>query len=132
MPATVPPTLPPATTPIIEPDYACDIIEQRPRDDTVFRRKEDFDVRWTIVNTGTHRWEEGTYLEYQSGPEMTEETRVDLPRLRPGEEYEVILDAAAPDELDRQIMVWAVQGPGAVKDSFYWMCYPYVRIIVER
>jgi hypothetical protein len=63
---------------------------------------------------------------------MTEETRVDLPRLKPGEEYEVILDAKAPDELDRQIMVWAVHGPGTDDDTTYWMCYPYVRIIVER
>jgi hypothetical protein len=131
-PATASPTLPPAATPIVEPDYACDITSLWPADGAVLRPKEDFDIRWTIVNTGTQRWEHGTYLEYQSGPEMTEETRVDLPRLKPGEEFEVILDASAPDETDRQTMIWAVQGPGAAKGSFFLMCYPYVRIDVEE
>jgi hypothetical protein len=130
--ATALPTIPPTSTPVTKPDYACDIINQRPRDDTIFERNEDFDVKWTIVNTGTHTWEEETYLEYQSGPKMTEIRKVLLPRLRPGEEHEVILDAVAPDELDRQIMVWAVYGPGAIGHTTYWMCYPYVRIIVER
>ena len=118
--------------PTVKPNYACDIIDQRPFDDTKFHRNEDFDVKWTIVNTGTLRWESGTYLEYQDGPQMAQTDKVELPRLRPGEHYDIIFDATAPSELDMQIMVWAIVGPGTVKDSMYWMCYPYIRILVEK
>lgn len=118
--------------PTTKPDYACDIINQRPYDDTEFRRNEDFDIRWTIVNTGTLRWENETHITYQDGPKMTDVKKVDLPRLKPGEQYEVVLDATAPDKPDRQIMVWAVIGPGKTKGSSYWMCYPYVRIMVKN
>lgn len=129
---TLPPTVPPTVTATARPEYACSIIDQRPFDDSTFERNGDFDVKWTLVNTGTQRWESGTYMEYLSGPRMTEVSRRELPRLRPREEYEVILDAAAPDELDRQVMVWAVYGPDEDDDGEYVLCYPYIRIIVER
>ena len=126
-------TLPTASpVPTERPAYSCDIINQRPFDDTKFRPKDDFDIRWTIVNTGTQTWEDKTYLEYQTGPRMTDIKKIVLPKLKPGEQQEIILDAVAPSEQDMQIMVWVVRGPGQVKDSMYWMCYPYVRIIVER
>jgi hypothetical protein len=118
--------------PTARPAYSCDIINQRPFDDTKFRPNDDFDIRWTIVNNGTQTWEDKTYLEYQTGPRMTDVKKIALPKLKPGEQQEIILDAVAPSEQDMQIMVWVVKGPGKVKDSMYWMCYPYVRIIVER
>jgi hypothetical protein len=124
-------TVPPTATPIPKPAYACDIISQRPLDDTIFHPNESFDIKWTIINTGAEKWEDGTYLEYQSGPEMTDVTEVELPDLSPGRRHEVVLDAVAPAESERQIMIWAVLGPGPDKDTVYWMCYPYVRIIVE-
>lgn len=114
-----------------KPDYACNIIDQRPFDDTSFRPGDSFDIKWTIVNTGTRKWEGETYLKYQNGPEMTEKVEIELPQLKPGGEYDVILDATAPSEEGMQVMVWAVIGPGVVEDSIYWMCYPYVRIIVK-
>jgi len=112
-------------------DYVCDIIDQKPFDDTSFRPGDSFDIKWTIVNTGTQKWEEDTYLEYQDGPQMTDETQIKLTKLKPGGQYDVVLDATAPSESGMQVMVWAVIGPGTIKDSIYWMCYPYVRIIVE-
>lgn len=123
----------PTSTPVqtVRTDYTCDIINQKPFDDTRFRPGDSFDIKWTIVNTGTQRWEDGTYLEYQNGPQMTGETQIKLPRLKPGEQYDVILEATAPSEADMQIMVWAVVGPGTIKNSSYWMCYPYTRIIVK-
>jgi hypothetical protein len=123
----------PTSTPVetAKSDYVCDIINQRPFDDTSFRPGDSFDIKWTIVNTGTQRWEDETYLEYQSGPQMSETTQIKLPKLKHGGQYDVVLDATAPSESGMQIMVWAVVGPGTVKDSSYWMCYPYVRIIVE-
>jgi hypothetical protein len=112
-------------------DYVCDVTDQKPFDDTEFRPGDSFDIKWTIVNTGTQKWEDETYLAYQSGPEMTNETQIKLPRLKPKGRYDVVLDATAPSEAGLQVMVWAVIGPGTIKDSTYWMCYPYVRIIVK-
>jgi hypothetical protein len=132
-PTAIPTFVFPTSTPteIAKTNYVCDIINQKPFDDTSFRPGDSFDIKWTIVNIGTQRWEDETYLEYQSGPQMTEETQIKLPKLKPGEKHDVILDASAPSESGMQITVWAVVGPGTVKDSIYWMCYPYARIIVE-
>jgi hypothetical protein len=130
---TIPTFILPTSTPTgtTKSDYVCDIIDQKPFDDTAFRPGDSFDIKWTIVNTGTQKWEDGTYLEYQSGPEMTDKTQIDLPKLKPGGQHDVTLDAVAPSESGMQVMVWAVIGPGTIKDSTYWMCYPYVRIIVK-
>lgn len=129
IPTFILPTITPAGT--TKSDYVCDISDQKPFDDTTFRPGDSFDIKWTIVNTGTQKWGDETYLEYQDGPHMTEKTQIDLPKLKPGGRYDVILDATAPSESGMQVMVWAVIGPGTVKDSIYWMCYPYARIIVE-
>jgi hypothetical protein len=138
--ATLTPTLTPLPTPTASPtidlaerhEYACEFIIQWPLVDIVFQRNEPFDLRWTLINTGTEQWEGGTYMEYQNGPRMTEIRYVELPRLQPGETEDVILNAVAPEDPGRQVMVWAVFGPGTTVDSTYIMCYPYIRFIVER
>jgi len=107
----------------VKPEYACDIIRQRPIDDSVFRPGDDFDVRWTFVNTGTKLWRAGTDLKYSNGPQMTTVTILELPEIKPGGQYEVVLDATAPTEVGRQVMVWSLEGV---------YCTPYVRIIVEK
>ena len=127
----IPTIVPPTATLTTLQNYACDIVDQRPYDDTKFRPNAPFEIKWTLQNTGTQKWEDGTYMVYQDGPLMTGVKEVDLPNLKPGEQYTVKLDAVAPAEKDRQIMVWAVVSP-ADKDSYYWMCYPYVRIIVAK
>src|SRR5829696_7889801 len=34
-------------------DYACDTIRRRPLDNTIMRPNAKYDIKWTIVNTGT-------------------------------------------------------------------------------
>jgi hypothetical protein len=124
-----PPTTAPSTgggsgfTPV-KPDYACDIIHQRPYDDTPFKSGATFDIKWTIVNTGTKTWAKGLDLKYSDGPQMTAsgDSPVELPEMKPGDQYEVILDATAPDGQGMQVMVWMLEGG---------FCYPYVWIIVN-
>src|SRR5689334_21869651 len=36
-----------------QPDYACNPFPREPRDNTVFHPNDRFDIKWTIVNTGT-------------------------------------------------------------------------------
>jgi len=105
-------------------DYACDIIHQRPFDNTEFNPGEEFDIKWTILNTGTKSWYEGFDLKYLSGPNMTTTgiTRIQLPAMDPGDQYDVVFDAKAPMKKGVHIMTWLVDGP---------TCYPYVAIVVK-
>ncbi len=131
-PTSLLPTLTQVINPIatMEPEYSCNITSQKPGDDTEFRSGDDFDIRWTIVNTGTEKWLDGTYLTYQDGPHLTSKTKVALPKLKPGEQIEMLFDATATGGSGRKVMLWAVTAPGK-NDSTIWMCYPYTRIIIK-
>ena len=118
--------------PTARPEYACDVTKRKPADDTEFRHGDPFDIEWTILNSGTQTWEKETVLLYQTGPEMSDVKKVALPQLKPGQSYDVVLDAIAPKERKLHVMVWAVVGPGHIKGSMYWMCYPYIRIQVKK
>ena len=104
-------------------EYDCDIIRSRPFDNTFFRPGDEFDIRWTIVNTGTRNLRAGTDVKYSIGSQMVGVTFVELPEMRPGDQYEIIFDAIAPDTEGNHIMTWVVEGQ---------LCYPYAAIIVEK
>jgi hypothetical protein len=109
---------------VVRPQYACEATSRRPFDNTIFKPNDEFDIRWTIVNTGTRTLRAGLDLEYLSGPEMTGAVKfVELPELEPGESYEVIFDAVAPNQQGFHVMTWRVEGP---------LCFPYTAINVER
>lgn len=132
--ATIVPPVPPIINDYntTQSSYSCDVISQKPADDTIYGSGTDFDVKWTIKNSGTQRWKEATILKYQSGPKLTDVSKITLPRLKPGEDTVVILDATAIGKSGtRQVMVWAVIGPDSDGAAKYWMCYPYVRIMIK-
>jgi hypothetical protein len=124
----VPPTLAPSGGgggggSVAKPEYACDVIHQRPFDDEYFKPNDPFDVNWTIVNTGTKSWRAGLDLKYSDGPKMTATGNIQLPAMKPGDQFDIVLDGTAPAEDGRYVMVWMLEGG---------ICYPYVRIIVEK
>jgi hypothetical protein len=125
----VPPTLAPVTggggggVPAPKPEYACDIINQKPFDNEVFKPNDTFDIKWTIVNTGTRTWKAGLDLKYFSGPEMTTTKFVELPEMKPGDKYSVVMDATAPGKIGFHVMTFVLEGP---------ICYPYVAINVDK
>jgi hypothetical protein len=104
-------------------EYSCDTIRRRPFDNTSFRPGARFDIKWTIVNTGTKTMVAGLDLKYNSGTQMTSRTRVELPELKPGAQFAVDFDAVAPTREGTYIMTFVVEGQ---------LCYPYVAIIVEK
>ena len=123
----VPPTITPvssgsggggAVTPL---EYDCNVGNRQPLDNTHFKPNKEFDIRWTIINTGTKSWPAGMDVKYYSGPQMSTTTFVELPAMAPGDTFEVILDAKAPQKRGFQVMTWIVEGK---------LCYPYVAIIV--
>ena len=107
----------------VQQDYDCDIIRRRPFDNTFFRPGDEFDIRWTIVNTGTRNLRAGTDVKYSIGSDMVGIRFVELPEMKPGDQYEIILDAVAPETEGNHIMTWVVEGQ---------LCYPYAAIIVEK
>jgi Ig-like domain from next to BRCA1 gene len=106
-----------------QPDYACNPFPRLPRDNTIFRPGDHFDIKWTIVNTGKKTMVAGLDLKYDDGPQMTSTTLIELPELEPGDQYVVNLDAVAPTEQGTHIMTFTVEGS---------LCFPYVAIIVEK
>jgi hypothetical protein len=104
-------------------EYSCDTIRRRPLDNTSYRPGAKFDIKWTIINTGTKTMVAGLDLKYNSGQQMTSRTRVELPELKPGAEFAVDFDAVAPAKEGTYIMTFVVEGG---------LCYPYVAIIVEK
>ena len=106
----------------VKAKYSCDIIRLRPRAYAEFTRGQDFDIKMTVVNTGTKDWYQGFDIKYTGGTQMTSVTRIELPAMEPGDKYEVVLDATAPHERGNQTMTWAVDGR---------ICFGYVVITVK-
>jgi hypothetical protein len=109
--------------PSVKPDYACDTIRSRPFDNTILRPNATFDIKWTIVNTGTKIMRAGLDLHFNSGTQMTAVTRVELPQMNPGDQYAVQFDGVAPAKEGTYVMTFIVEGG---------LCYPYVAIKVEK
>ena len=114
-----------ASDPVVKPQYACDAINRKPYDNTVFHPNGSFHIKGTIVNIGTKTMRKGLDLKYFSGPNMTTLglTRIELPELKPGDKYQVIMDGTAPAKLGFYVMTWIVEGQ---------LCYPYVALNVEK
>lgn len=104
-------------------EYACNAFPRIPRDNTSFRPGAKFDIKWTIVNTGTKTMQAGLDLKFDDGPQMTPTTLIELPKLEPGDQYVVTMDAVAPSKEGTYIMTFSVEGS---------LCFPYVAIIVEK
>jgi hypothetical protein len=128
----VPPTLTPGSSsggggggsaPPAPLEYDCTSRDRRPFDNTYFKPNKEFDISWTIVNTGTKPWPAGFDVKYFSGPKISTSTFVELPAMDPGDSFEIILDGVAPQKEGFHVMTWMVQGQ---------LCYPYVAIIVEK
>lgn len=122
--------VPPTTVPsgggggvTTKPEYACDVIHQRPFDFTIFKPGDRFDIKWTIVNTGTKNMRAGLDLKYNSGTKLNSGATVELPELKPGDQFPLEFDAVAPTKEGTYIMTYIVEGG---------LCYPYVAIKVER
>jgi hypothetical protein len=139
---TLTPILPTATPFVIKPsgggggggggggtspkaDYACDVITKPFPDYVEFNKNAEFDIKWTIVNTGRLAIPAGNDVMYVDGPNMTKNgaTFVEIPvELKPGDTYTIIFDAVAPSGKGKHLMRWKLEGG---------ICWPYVAITVK-
>jgi len=123
--AIVPPTAVPGgggggTT--VKPKFACNPFPRKPADGTIFKPNDTFDIKWTIVNTGTKTMQAGLDVKYNIGTKLASGT-VELPELKPGDSYVVVLDAVAPAKEGTYTMAYVVEGG---------LCYPYTTIEVVK
>ncbi len=108
--------------------FACDegvSSTKKPYDLTSFKAGDSFDIRFTIVNTGTDTWPAGYDLIHVSGPDMINGgfTTLQLGEIKPGESYTVgPYDATAPSGSGQKTMAFKLEGG---------FCTPYVTIIVK-
>lgn len=108
-----------------QPALDCTPILNKPQDLTVFRKGNEFDIKWTIKNTGTKTIPAKLDVKYLSGTVLMKDptdTFRELPEIKPGKTATIIIDAVAPAQLGKHVMTWVVEGN---------MCYPYIAIIVE-
>lgn len=103
--------------------WSCDSIRRRPIDNTIFRPDKPFDIKWTIVNTGKKTMRAGLDLKFNSGTLMANTSRVELPELKPGAQYQVDFDGVAPHKEGTYVMTFVVEGG---------LCYPYTVIVVQK
>ncbi len=129
---TVTPVILPTTVPggggggggsTVKQKYACNPFPRKPADGTIFKPNDTFDIKWTIVNTGTKTMQAGLDVKYNIGTKLTSTTRVELPELKPGASYVIVLDAVAPAKEGTYTMAFVVEGG---------LCYPYTTIVVQK
>lgn len=106
-----------------KPEYACAVVRREPADNTVFLPDKTFDIKWTILNTGTKTMQAGLDVKYQAGTLLATTSRAELPELKPGQQYTVDFDGVAPKKEGFHVMTFVVEGG---------LCYPYVVIKVEK
>jgi hypothetical protein len=104
-------------------EYACAIVNQSPANFSVWKPNKDFDVTWTLVNTGTKSWRGGSDLVFQSGTNFATTTAIELPAVAPGDKIKVVLDAVTPSKAGTYTMVWKLEGG---------FCLPSLTIKVEK
>lgn len=111
-------------------EYSCDIIRQRPRDNTEFKRTHTFDVSFAILNNGSATWPAGKDVILLGNPGPTlgiaaGTVVLQLPEMKPGDVSPVIgpFDAVAPDVEGHYVVDFKLEGG---------FCYPYVAFDVVR
>jgi hypothetical protein len=100
----------PAPTPS---PYQCQWVKQKPADWTVFKPGVDFDMIWTVKNTGTKNWEiTDVDLIYLRGQKMqTFFDVIDLPaQVKPGQTIDLLIDMIAPKEPGHYSATWTLKG----------------------
>lgn len=106
--------------------YDCTVFSNEPRDLTVFKKNKEFDIVWTIKNTGTKTIPANFDIKYFSGTKLMEDPNYTVREfgkdLKPGESIKIVIDAIAPVEKGKHVMTWIVEGQ---------LCYPYIAIVVE-
>jgi hypothetical protein len=114
------------------PQYDCAVVAQKPNDgDRIWKPGDEFDVEWTLKNTGTKTIAAGYPFMYIGGDDISPTgTLVSGAAVEPGDLFAFRIEVIAPQVqgLDKQqfTMQWAFIVEGNK------ICKPYIAIFVQR
>ena len=88
----------------------CELVTQDPYNNEVIAPKLNFDVQWTLRNTGAEKWAKGDYdFEFISGPRIFKDRRFDLPSdVESGDEITFTASLKAPEESGKYSLNWGL------------------------
>jgi Ig-like domain-containing protein/IPT/TIG domain-containing protein len=105
------------------PPYGCGVLTVTPKNLTVFKSEEPFDIKWIVKNTGLNAWPAGLDVKYSAGVDMGDPNVQSIPVvMKPNDTYPITVNAKAPKDPGKYYMTWIVEGQG---------CEAYVAIVVE-
>jgi hypothetical protein len=107
---TFTPIIPTDTPGPISVGPGCDLVTQDPYSNEIIAPKLNFDVSWTLRNTGAEKWAKGDYdFEYLSGPKIFKDRRFDLPSdVESGEEVTFTARLKAPEGPGKYSLNWGL------------------------
>lgn len=97
--------------------YSCSLISQSPADWTRMGRRQYFDAKWVVKNTGSRNWSTtGVDFKYISGTKMhTYNSAYDLrTNTGPGKKIALIVDMNAPKNRGYYTEIWGLVTGGNV------------------
>ncbi len=100
------------TSTIVKADYQCNLIRTSPSYKSILQRGEDFDVHWTLLNSGTEIWYYETVSgAYRNGVMLHRYSgSFKLPTaVKPGETFEITIDMQAPLEPGLYSSIWVLK-----------------------
>ena len=116
--------LPTATT----APFACELVKQNPENGKTFKPGDDFDVVWTVKNTGSSKWDDNEVdYRYESGDKIHQKDGYDLPKIvKPGESIDLVVDVQAPDKEGKYKTTWVLN------QGSHLICTLKIEIVVEK
>ena len=135
--------------PTPDPRYQCQLIDQKPLDGapaTILKLGDTLDVKWTLKNTGTKKWDAATY----SWKFIGEKVRSDIPAntllstnpfplqsniglvdIKPGEFVTLVAELNAPANFDGNKPIWITVQYAIVGDGVKF-CTPYIQVEIIK
>lgn len=91
-------------------NYSCSLVAQSPADWTRMGRRQYFDAKWTVKNTGTKNWPAGLDFKYISGTKIhTNGNNYELKtNVGPGKKTTLIADMNAPKYIGYYSAYWGL------------------------
>lgn len=112
----------PGTSKPLPREYACSVYSQSIKDWTAMEPRQDFDMRWTILNTGTKAWTmSGTDYKFVRGEKMHRYGDIfDLPKdVGPGGKINLVIDMEAPSAPGTYVTYWGLANGSQHFCQFY-------------
>ena len=103
-------------------EYACSVVSQSPKDWAKMKPRQDFDARWTVLNTGSKTWTtNGTDYKYLRGAKLhTNGSLFDMPKnVASDGKIALYVDMMSPKDKGTYVSYWGLANGTAQFCQFY-------------